>query len=230
MDKAYAQYLLKKTIQDYNLIADDFSSKRREPWPELKPLFDNYITPGDKVLDLGCGNGRFFEFCREKNADYYGVDSSEKLIQIARARYPQAKFQVADALDLPFPNNYFDKIYSVAVFHHIPSKELRLRFLDEAKRALKPGGALILTVWNFRKAEELFLIFRFSLLKILGFSKIDFRDFLEPWGKKIKRYYHYFSKNELAVLVKKAGFIIKETGLVKNEKGNRRHIYLVVQK
>jgi len=230
MDKEYAQYLLKKTIQDYNLIAEDFSSKREQPWPELRFLFDDYLTPGNKALDLGCGNGRFFEFCQDKAIDYFGVDSSEKLVAIAQERYPQAKFRVADALDLPFPDNYFDKVYSIAVFHHLPSEELRLRFLSEVKRVLKPGGSLIITVWKFHRLESVLLVWKYRILKILGISKLDFNDILEPWGRKIERYYHCFSERELARLVQEPSFKIKDSGLIKNERGNRQNIYLVAEK
>ena len=230
MDKKYAQYLLEKTRQDYNLIAEEFSSKRQEPWLELKFLFDDYLMPGEKVLDLGCGNGRFFEFCKDKNIDYFGVDSSEKLIEIAKAKYPQAKFQTADAFNLLFPNNYFDKVYSIAVFHHIPSRELRLQFLKEVKRVLRPDGFLILTVWKFFRPKTRLLLFRFTILKLLGLSKLDFGDVFEPWGKKIKRYYHCFSAEELMDLVKRAGLAVKRTGFVKNQKGNRQNIYLIAQK
>lgn len=222
--------MLKKTIEDYNLIADEFSSKRDRPWPEIKFLFDNYIEPEDKVLDLGCGNGRFFEFCKNKNADYFGADPSEKLIAIAKSRYPEAKFQTTDALKLPFPNNYFDKIYSIAVLHHIPSKELRLRFLEEAKRVLKPKGLLIVTVWRFHQLKQQFLILKFNILKLFRLSKLDFGDILEPWGETTKRYYHVFAKKELVRLSQKSGFKIEDLGVAKNERGNRQNIYLVAEK
>lgn len=227
MDKEYAQFLLKKVIQDYNLISGEFSSKRESVWPELKFLFDDYIVEGDKVLDLGCGNGRFFEFIKDKGADYLGVDPSQRLIEIAKGRYPVAKFQVTDALSLPFADNSFDKVYSIAVLHHIPSEELRLKFLEEVKRVLKPGGLFIVTAWKFHRSKELFLIFKFKVLKLFGLTKLDFGDIFEPWGKKLQRYYHCFSEKELAHLFEKAGFKIKKHGVVINEKGNRRNIYLV---
>jgi len=230
MDKEYAKYLLKKTTQDYNLIADEFSRTREKIWEETKFLFDNFVMPGDKVLDLGCGNGRYFEILKEKNIDYYGVDNSEKLIERAKKKFSGGKFQVVDAFNLPFPSNFFDKIYSIAVFHHIPSKEFRLQFLREAKRVLKPEGLLVLTCWKFHQLKELFLIFKFTILKLLTLSKLDFGDIFKPWGKKIKRYYHCFTQKELVKLLKTSGFKVKEKGIIRNKKGNRQNIYLIVEK
>jgi ubiquinone/menaquinone biosynthesis C-methylase UbiE len=230
MDKDYAQYLLKKTTQDYNLIAEEFSSKREKPWPELKFLFNDYLIAGERVLDLGCGNGRFFEFCQDRNIDYIGIDASKELIAIAQKRYPKTKFQVADALNLPFPNNYFDKVYNIAVLHQIPSDNLRLQLLREARRVLRPQGLLILTVWRFYRPRQLFLIFKFTILKLLNFSRLDFGDVFVPWDKKTKRYYHAFFKKELINLVRGADFKVKSAGVAKNEKGDRQNIYLVAEK
>ena len=99
MDKEYAKYLLNKTKEDYNLIADDFSRTRENIWEEIRFLFDN---KKERVLDLGCGNARYYQLL--KNTDYTGVDFSEKLIEIAKNKYPEAKFQAVDALNLPFPD------------------------------------------------------------------------------------------------------------------------------
>jgi len=230
MDLGYAKYLLKKTREDYNLIAQDFARVRKEVWEEMKFLFEDYLIPGEKVLDLGCGNGRWFRLFQEKKVNYIGVDSSERLIEIAKKKYPEAKFQAADALHLPFPNNFFDKIYSIAVLHHIPSEGLRLGFLKEIRRVLKPEGLLILTVWKLQQRKEIFLLFKYTILKLIGKSKLDFKDILEPWGKKIKRYYHYFSKKELVNLVRREEFEIRKIGLIKNKRGNRQNIYLVAKK
>ncbi|MDO8639453.1 MAG: methyltransferase domain-containing protein [bacterium] len=230
MNKQYAEVLLLKTKEDYNLISDEFSRTRQRLWPEIKFLFDNYIEAGEKILDLGCGNGRFFKWFQEKGADYLGVDNSEKLIEIAKNNNPEGKFLVDNALRLSFSENYFSKVYSIAIFHHIPSVELRLKFLQEAKRVLKPNGFLVLTVWKFHRPKELYLILKYALLKIFGFSKLDFGDIFDPWGKKTNRYYHCFSERELALLVRNAGFKVKKSGIIKNTKENRQNIYLVAQK
>jgi len=229
MKKKYAEGLLKKTKQDYNAIAQEFSATRNQAWKEIEFLFNDYVIPGDKVLDLGCGNGRFFEILKDKDVDYIGVDFSEKLIEIAKQNYPKVKFQVADALNLAFPNNYFDKIYSIAVLHHIPSEEFRMQFLKEARRTLKPNGFLILTVWKPESKKSLNLFFKHTALRLSG--KLEKGDTFRPWGSKdAERYFHYFSEKELANLAGRAMFKIIKQGITTNERGNRKNIYLIVQK
>jgi SAM-dependent methyltransferase len=230
MDEKYAKYLLNKTRDDYNLISDDFSRTRFLIWPEIRGLLDKYFFIGDKVLDLGCGNGRFIKYFGEKMADYYGTDISGGLIRIAKETHPGAKFFVADALNLPFSDDYFDKIASMAVLHHMPSEETRVQFLKEARRVLRLNGIMFLTVWNFNEFKSFFLLLKSFILSAFKLSKLEPGDFLEPWADKTKRYYHYFTQRELIRLAKKAGFAIREVGIVKNDRGNRRNTYLVLQK
>ena len=230
MDRDYAKYLLAKVKSDYDVIADDFSGSREDVWEETGFLLEDYLKDGDRVLDLGCGNGRYFPLFRKRSVEYHGVDNSKKLIEIAKDKYPGADFLIADAFDLPFPADFFDKVYSIAVFHHIPSRELRVAFLKEARRVLKVGGSLTLTVWKFHKLEARCLLFKYTILKLIGKSKLGWKDILEPWDNKAERYYHWFSGKELNGLAKKAGFKIKKSGLILNKKGNRRNIYLVAEK
>jgi len=247
MDPNYTKYLLKKTRQDYNLIAEDYARTRPFFFEDVRTL-GNYTFVGEKVLDLGCANGRLFDVLRDKKVDYFGVDISEKLIEIAKKNYlhpPQvfakqkfgrarAKFQIADALNLPFPENFFDKVYSISVLHNIPSRECQLQYLKEAKKVLKPGGLLILRVWDFwrRKAfPKLFL--KYTFLKLIEKSKLDFFDIFVPWKDSkeniiIERYFHCFRKKELENLAKKVGFKIKE--IWRTGKDPRTNIYLIAQK
>ncbi len=230
MDKDYAEYLINKTREDYNLISEDFSRTRPRIWEEIKFLFDDYIKAGDRVLDVGSGNGRYCDLVKEKGAVYSGLDNSEGLVAMAKELHPSFDFIIGDGLVLPFFNNFFDKIYAIAFLHHIPSKELRLKFLNSAKRALKPGGLLIITVWKFHERKEIFLLLKYTLLKLLRISKLDFKDIFEPWANKTERYYHWFSKSELENLAKQAGLKVIKSGIAKNQRGNRRNIYLVAEK
>ncbi|MDD5445945.1 MAG: methyltransferase domain-containing protein [Candidatus Pacebacteria bacterium] len=227
MKEDYAKYIINKVREDYNFISDDFSRTREYLWEELKPLLDKYIKKGDKVLDLGCGNGRYYSYFQKKKTEYIGIDNSEKLIEIAKKKHLFADFRTGDALNIPFPDKHFDKVVSIAVFHHIPSKEFRLQFLKEVRRVLKDNGLVILTVWKFHRKEEKKILLKYFLLKLIGMSKLDFKDILEPWGKKANRYYHSFSEKELSELAKEANFEVKETGQIENERGNRKNIYLV---
>ncbi len=233
MDLKYARYLLDKTRQDYNLIAENYARTRAFIPEDIKDL-GKYAFPGERVLDSGCANGRLFRMLKDKKIDYYGVDISERLIEIAKSAYPEAKFRLADALNLTFPSDFFDKVYSLSVLHNIPSKSFQIQYLKETKRVLKPGGFLILRVWDFWKRKVTAkLILKYAFLKLIGISKIDLFDVFVPWrdseGKVlIERYFHCFTKRKLENLVRETGFKIKESW--RAGKDPRTNIYLIAEK
>lgn len=229
MKKDFAQYLLNKTKQDYNQAALEFSKRRKNVWPEMEFLFSN-LKAKDWVLDLGCGNGRLFELLKDRGAHYIGLDSSEELVVIAKKKYPQANWRVGNALEMPFDDNYFDRVYAVAFLHHIPSKAFRQQVLQEISRVLKPNGALILTVWNLLGQPKFWpRIFKNNALQIFGLSKFDIRDIMIPFAGIEKCYFHCFGKGELAKIVKSAGFKIKEVGFIPRKNRNKANIYLVAE-
>ncbi len=221
--------ILKKNKDDYNLIADHFSNTRKYPWRGFKFIFEE-ISEGERVLDLGCGNGRFYQFLKEKDVDYVGVDKAEKLIEKARKEYPKAKFKTADALKLPFKDNSFDFVISIAVLHHMPSEKTRLQFLREAKRVLKKGGKLRISVWDLLKTDKR-IYFSDVGKKIAG--RIGLRDAFLPWkndkGKIItERYYHAFKKEELEKLAKEAK--LKNVEIFGKGKKHKSTLFLFAQK
>jgi len=233
MEREYAKYLLKKTKEDYNLIARDYARTRTFLPEDIKAL-GRYTQERERVLDSGCAHGQFSEVLKDKKVDYFGIDISEKLIEMAKEKYPKAKFQVTDALNLPFADNFFDKVYSLSVLHHIPSREFQLKYLKETKRVLKSGGLLILRVWDFwpRKAAGKLLL-RYTLLKLIGKSKLDFKDLFLPWKNSqskilTQRYFHCFTKRELENLVKNSDLTLKESW--RAGKGPRTNIYLIAEK
>lgn len=229
MKKEYAQYLLDKTKQDYTLIAKDFSRTRKNPWPEVKFLFDKYLDKGDKILDLGCGNGRFFPFFQGHQVNYFGVDNNPHLLKLAKKNFPAGNFQVDDALNLSFANDFFDKVYSMAVLHQIPSYRLRMEFIKETKRVLKPKGILVFTVWKIHTKEQYRLLLKYTIQKLMGKTGLGWGDVLVPWGEKAERYYHFFTGEGLKSLVRKAGFRIIKTGTVKNNTGQRQNLFLIAR-
>ncbi len=234
MDINYAKELINQVRKDYNIIAKDFSKSRSYFWESLQFLIDDYVKPGFKILDSGCGNGRLYELLKDKNIEYTGLDFSEAMINEARLRYSGVNFMVANSLNLWFPEKSFDIIYSFAVLHHIPSKELRLKFLLEAKRVLKDDGYFIITVWNLwanKKAVKLF--WKNLLKKIFFLSKLDIGDIFYLWKNKngmvlAQRYCHMFTEKELKNLFIEAGFFAEKIGIVKeNQESN---IFIVARK
>ncbi len=233
MNIKYARFLLEETHQNYNLIASDYTRTRSYIPQDIKDLAE-YAIKGDMILDSGCANGRLFEVLKNKEIEYFGVDFSEELIEIAKRKYPGVNFQTADCLNLPFPDNFFDKVYSISILHHIPSKSFQIQYLKEIRRVLKPGGLLILRVWDFWKRKESIKLFlKYILLKIIGKSKLDFFDVFIPWkdsnGKVlIERYFHCFRKRELERLVKEVGLGIKKSWRAGRTPG--ANIYLICEK
>lgn len=96
-------------------------------------------NPGLNMLDLGCGTGTLTHALREKSPFVTGMDASPKMIAKARELYPGMDFRVMDACRMPW-NNWFDIVFSNAVFHWIPDQGT---LLNKVCRVLKPQGRLI---------------------------------------------------------------------------------------
>lgn len=221
--------ILQKTKENYNEFAQSFSQKRKNPWPEIELLILKYLKENDKVLDLGCGSGQYFSFFQKQKVQYFGLDFSEKLVEIARKKYPKAQFFVGDALNLPFSDNFFDKVIAIAILHHIPSKELRNKFLQEIYRVLKKEGILILTCWYLHKKPYRCTILKFNILKFLKLSKLDYNDIIFPLGEIKKCYFHCFKKEELEDLLISNNFYLLDSGLLKRTNKNE-NLFMIAKK
>lgn len=226
---------MEKNQKNYNLIAEEFSQTRNFISDNFKNWIKKYIREKEKILDWGCGNGRFYEILKAN--DYYGIDISKNMIAIARQKYPEANFTISSPLVIPYPDNFFDKIISLAVFHHLPSKKLRIQFLKEAQRTLKPNGLLILTVWNIsfkqliisKNWKRLKLRLKFFFLKLIGKNPLDFNDIFIPWNNKCQRYIHCFSLKELENICRKIDFKIIEKGTIK-EGQKESNFFIILSK
>jgi ubiquinone/menaquinone biosynthesis C-methylase UbiE len=231
MKKEIAEKILKETEAGYDLISGKFSQTRKYFWRGLEFIAD-FAKTGDKVLDFGCGNGRLLELFLGKNVDYLGVDVSEKLIDIAKNKYPDKANnlqKISSSDSLPLPDNSFNVIYSIAVFHHFPSEEYRRKIADELHRIAKKDGCVVITAWNLYQKKYLKNILKNWFLKIIGKSDLDWNDcyisFKDNQGIKIQRFHHAFTKRELRKLFSQAGFEIEKCDLI-----GGRNILLVAKK
>jgi SAM-dependent methyltransferase len=102
---------------------------------------------GARWLDVGCGTGAFSELvlrhCAPKSIT--GIDPSREQIEFARRAMPKVKFEIADAMDMPFGENEFDIVVSALVLHFIPD---RLKAFAEMKRVLRRGGLVAGYTWE----------------------------------------------------------------------------------
>ncbi|BBI52360.1 hypothetical protein HORIV_47810 [Vreelandella olivaria] len=95
--------------------------------------------PGERILDLGCGDGSLTERLVQLGADVLGVDASEEMVNAARQRGITAR--VVDGHQLPFDHE-FDAVFSNAALHWMLDPQA---VLAGVKRALKPGADLLLS-------------------------------------------------------------------------------------
>lgn len=210
MNKNTAKKLLKKVREDYTQIASEFSQTRQRPWKDFS-LFKPYINPGDKIADIGCGNGRLYSFLSKiPNISYTGIDNNETLIKFAQKNYSSTHFLVADLLNLPRGVKY-DILFSIASLHHIPSQELRNKSVREMNQILKKDGTAIITVWNLFQKRYRKHIFKSLFNFIVQLGRCDWNDTFIPWGKgEVNRYYHAFTPRELKKLFSANGFIVEK--------------------
>lgn len=217
MKSEQAEKILNLVKRNYREIAGDFdATRKKEIWPRIRELADA-VLDGDCVLDAGCGNGRLLEALKNKKIKYLGLDSSAELIKAARRNYPLHEFREADILDLKnVPEKDFDHIFCLAVWQHIPSQELRVKFLKNLATKLKPSGRLIISVWNLgRLPKYRKMILKNYWRKFTRQHKLEARDLIFPWkdssGQAVsERYYHAFTLSEIKRLSAIAGLEIVE--------------------
>jgi len=227
--------ILNETEAGYDQMADKFSHTRKNFWGDLAFIAD-YASDGDKILDYGCGNGRLLEILKDKKIKYVGVDVSGKLISLAKEKYPEheASFsKISSLASLAFPDNFFNGIFSVAVFHHFP-KEHAEKIARELYRITKPGGIVIITAWNLWQKSRRKHIFNFFALFGKLFQRgqyhgYGFFDILIPFqnneGQVFKRYHRVYTKNSLSAIFQSAGFEIEKCFLA-----GGKNIVLVARK
>lgn len=102
------------------------------------------VGPGSSVLDVGAGNGNLALACLELGAEVAACDVAPAMVQRGRARCHGARWQVADAQALPYPDERFDAVLST--FGAVLAPRPR-RTVGELVRVVRPGGVVALAAW-----------------------------------------------------------------------------------
>ena len=244
-----AKNIIHLTRASYNNIATSFSDSRSGNWPEVESLVKKYVQDKNSILDLGCGNGRLVQLLKNyKNINYTGLDNSEKLILKAKKNLKDNKlinlknkiqFIYNDILNLnQFESNSFDKIFLIASFNHIPSRELQQKVMVNLYRILKKDGILLMTNWNLWQINNKKNIWqnKFNHNYQIPNSKykLKFKEVLTLWQNKYPLYYYAFTLKELKKLFTDNNFEILENKYKNKNKSvhwwNGRNIVTVGKK
>jgi SAM-dependent methyltransferase len=112
------------------------------------------ITPGQRVLDIGCGPAEILAYL-PKNIDYHGFDAEQNYIEAARARYGDRGSFAVRAVTPDAVNDIgtFDVVISLAVLHHLTDAEADTLFASAA-RVLRPGGRLVTLDCAYEKDQN----------------------------------------------------------------------------
>jgi len=131
-------------------------------------LFDRAgVGPGTRLLDIACGSGYAASVAAGRGAEVAGLDASEALIAIARARAPGGDFRVGDMFALPFEDDSFDVATSFNGIWKGCEDALR-----EARRVVRPGGLVGFSFWGSPKRLGLLPFFA-TLLELSPPSHVD---------------------------------------------------------
>lgn len=230
MKEEVARKILNQTKDNYSKIAVGWDRTRQYISPGSEDFLE-YIKEGNKVLDVGCGNGRLVKLFDNVNIEYTGVDNNEELLKIAKSNFSSSEFLKGDILNLPFNDNSFDVIFCIAVFHHLPGRLLRKKALGEINRALKPGGFLILLNWHYSSPKMISRLFNLTLAKFFAKSELDFGDVYIGWGDTdIERYVHLFTKTGISKLLKFLNFKVLQNYISLPTKRGFKNIVTIAKK
>jgi ubiquinone/menaquinone biosynthesis C-methylase UbiE len=128
------------------------------------------------VLDLACGSGRLLNFAA------IGVDASAEMIAVAKPKFPEKEFYVADADAIPLLQNSIDAIISFHLFMHLDCDKID-GILTEASRVLKQNGRLIFDIPSKKRRQ----LFNYKSRGWHGASSMSLKDLNELGGFEVKR-------------------------------------------
>jgi demethylmenaquinone methyltransferase/2-methoxy-6-polyprenyl-1,4-benzoquinol methylase len=129
--------------QRYDLLNSVLSQGQDRRWRRRAAQLTR-AQPGDAVLDVCTGTGALAALLRRRvggSGQVVGIDLTEAMLEVARARVPEVRFVAADACALPFPDQSFDATTMAFGLRNIGDRQ---KALDELARVLRPGGRAVI--------------------------------------------------------------------------------------
>jgi SAM-dependent methyltransferase len=136
-------------IKSYNLIAHAYGERYAHEL-DYKPFDRDLLqrfarsVPAPAACDLGCGSGHVSAHLQSLGLQVIGIDLSPGMVEEARRRYPQVRFEVGDMLDLKLEENSLGGIAALYSIIHLLREDLGKAFRS-MRRVLRPGGLLLVS-------------------------------------------------------------------------------------
>jgi ubiquinone/menaquinone biosynthesis C-methylase UbiE len=171
-----------RTVQFFDHIASRWDLLKREILGDfdLNEAIMQAMPRSNVAVDLGCGTGELVEKLQSVAEYVIGVDSSSRMIELARSRaYPDKErvdLRLGELEHLPLKNNEVDCAVVSMVLHHLSAPRL---FVSEVSRVIKKNGTLVIVDFNKHIDESLRKTYGD---RWLGFSKDEILSFLNPNG------------------------------------------------
>jgi 2-polyprenyl-3-methyl-5-hydroxy-6-metoxy-1,4-benzoquinol methylase len=150
------------------------------------------VAPGDRVLDIGCGEAAFTAALAAAGARPVGVDVAAEPLRRARARHPELELQLIDDrpdAPLPFALGSFDVVWAGELLEHLRDPQT---LLDDVRRVLAGSGRLLVSTPDHP----------FLLRLRLAVSRSAFEGHFDPRNDHLR----FFTAHTLALLLEDAGF------------------------
>lgn len=187
---------------------------REEKARRMVLLLANYYRPAKinklKLLDVGASTGIISNYLSHYFAHVTACDIDANAINYAKKNFKKGnlKYQVADAMNLPFKSNSFDVVICAHVYEHVPDST---KLFSEIKRVLTPGGVCYLAAGNRLWPIE----FHYNLPFLSWLPKHLADIYIRLAGKADKYYETQLSYWELRKMISKYKFrIVDCTGMV----------------
>lgn len=235
MREEIIQKLVELNRTFYSRFSQPFAETRNQPQPGYSLLIKHLPKKPVRLLDVGCGEGRFGRHLQKfsSNVDYVGIDFSPELLAIAMEKVDGTFFQ----REIGNPDcleglGEFDIIVCLATLQHIPGKARRIHLLQEFRQHLAGGGEIWLSTWQFLGNER-------QMKKITDWSRVGIstteveqNDYLLSWqrGGIGYRYVNYIGDDEIKSLTAESGLKIKELFRADGKEGNLNLYSLLTNK
>ncbi len=173
----------------------------------------NHLPELGELVEFGCGTGIYTETIVQKAKSMHATDLSDSLLAVARKRigdHPKVTIQKENCLETSFSSEALDSVFMANLIHVIENPST---LLEECYRILKNNGILVIVTFTGHG------------MKLWEKIKMGVR-FVKSWGKP-PVHTHSFSPEDLASMVKDAGFTIKTSKVIGNK---TKALYIIGQK